>query len=637
MTYPRWELSNGRLVFKTGDAETCELMAADVFRVVFGNGNTVHGIAVQSRPEQDIPGIRFSRFPAKLAVRISGHIPGSLRAEHGIQLEGQFRATGWNGGDQLIIDSQWLPVDTTEVESAKTWLAEASISGGSPLTIGQLIALRTDRQLPFALIDDTEAFDSLQPSEGHVGQPSSVEGLQATLYPYQQTGIRFLTMVADQGVGCILGDEMGLGKTLQVIGLVVHLHRNGRTPCLVIAPATLLENWRRELATFAPHLVTTIHAGPHRTGTPEGLQGFDVVITSYDMVIRDELLLGNMSWEMIALDEAQNIKNPEALRTLAVKRLPRRVSIAVTGTPVENRLEDLWSIADFALPGLLGSLADFRSLFADSAEDAATLAPIVSPILLRRRVADVANDLPPRIDIPQSINLSADLAAAYDEVRLQALNECGPAGGLVATSRLRLFCAHPALVSGVAVGDVTDAPKFARLVELLDEIFEAGEKALVFTTYQEMTDLFMAHIPTRWPTHYFDFIDGRVAVPQRQPTVDRFFDHHGPGALFLNPKAAGTGLNITAANHVIHFNPEWNPALTDQATARAHRRRQTRPVTVHSLFYADTIEDVIMERASFKRNLANGAVSGHEGDMDASYIAKALQVTPLASQEASRR
>lgn len=636
MTYPCWEASNGRLTLKIRESEAYEPTASEIFSVVFGHEQTVRGILIRSRPDRDIPEIRFSRFPANLAIRISGRIPRSLRFEHGVQLQGHFYPADWDR-DQLIIEDRWYPLDEAEIADAVGWLAKMGLSGDARLTLGQLIALRLDRQPPCVLIDDAEAFDSAEPPDDQVNQVSLLEGLQAKLYPYQESGVRFLSSVADQGVGCILGDEMGLGKTLQVIGLLVYLRRTGSKPCLVIAPATLLENWRRELATFAPQLATTIHAGPYRTGIPTGFKAFDVVITSYDMAIRDEVLLSNISWEIIALDEAQNIKNPEASRTLAIKRLPRRVSIAVTGTPVENRLEDLWSIADFALPGLLGSLSDFQSTFRDSVEDAVALEPIVTPILLRRKVADVARDLPARISIPQPIDLGSKFAAIYDHVRLQALNEYGPAGGLVATTRLRLFCTHPALVDGTVIDEISDVPKFRRLIELLDEIFALNEKALIFTTYQEMIDIFMRHIPKLWPAQFFGFIDGRVPVTERQPTVDRFLQHAGSGALFLNPKAAGAGLNITAANHVIHFNPEWNPALTDQATARAYRRRQTRPVTVHSLFYADTIEEVIMERASFKRNLASGAIGGHGGDVDASYIAKALHISPIAGKETSNR
>jgi SNF2 family DNA or RNA helicase len=217
---------------------------------------------------------------------------------------------------------------------------------------------------------------------------------------------------------------MGLGKTIQVITLVLAEKAAGRGPSLVVTPATLLENWRRELALFSPTLSVKVHAGPGRVGIASRLMGFDVIITSYDTAVRDEPLLSSIPWNLLALDEAQNIKNPDAQRTLAVKGIPRRVSLAVTGTPVENRLVDLWSLSDFALPGLLGDRHAFERLFADTDSDAADLAPIVAPILLRRRVRDVAKDLPERIDVAQPISMSRHMAENYERTRQAAISEC---------------------------------------------------------------------------------------------------------------------------------------------------------------------------------------------------------------------
>ena len=343
----------------------------------------------------------------------------------------------------------------------------------------------------------------------------------------------------------------------------------------------------------------------------------------------DEELLAQIHWNVMALDEAQAIKNPEALRTCAVKRITRRVSIAITGTPLENRIDDLWSLADFALPGLLGDLNAFQTEFGNVLEDAARLAPVVAPLLLRRKVLDVAQDLPERIEVPQALQMSLSLAETYEALRKQTLEEFGPAGGLVATTRLRMLCAHPSLVGSWHPDPSMEMPKYARTVELLDEIFSVGEKALVFSTYQAIADLFMDDMPKRFPDGFFRFIDGRIEGLERQAIVDDFFAHDGYGALFLNPKAAGSGLNITAANHVIHYNPEWNPALTAQASARSYRRKQTRPVTIHHLFYVQTIEEVIRDVAAFKQELAGEAVTGHDGRVDTLAIANALQISPL--------
>jgi SNF2 family DNA or RNA helicase len=457
-----------------------------------------------------------------------------------------------------------------------------------------------------------------------------VEGLHAKLYPYQKDGVAFLRLVADEGLGCILGDEMGLGKTLQVIALIQAETNVHRAPALVIAPATLLENWRRELALFAPQLSVLVHAGPNRPGQAGKLTSFDVVVTSYETAVRDEPMLSSVSWNVLAVDEAQSIRNPEAQRTLAIKRLPRRVSLAVTGTPVENRLADLWSLSDFALPGLLGGVADFHAAYDDTATDASRLAVVVAPILLRRRVSEVAKDLPPRIDIPQCIMMTRALAETYEEVRKEAEAEYGPAAGLVSLQKLRMFCSHPMLVDRWEGDPATGMPKFQRLLEILEEVFARGEKALVFGSYTKMADILVDHLPKAFPSGFFRCIDGRTAIADRQPTVDGFSEFAGYGALVLNPKAAGVGLNITAANHVIHYNPEWNPAVEDQASARAYRRKQTRSVTVHHLYFGDTVEDVMVARLNFKRSLAGAAVTGHTGDATTADVLRALAISPMS-------
>ncbi|WP_185732449.1 DEAD/DEAH box helicase [Burkholderia sp. Bp8963] len=506
------------------------------------------------------------------------------------------------------------------------WLEVAGVKPDGLITVGDLVVLRAQKETPFAVFDEV-AFDA---AKSVIDEPRApIAGFSGALYPYQLSGVAFLSLVAEQGVGCILGDEMGLGKTAQVIALLQIEKNAGRGPALVVAPATLLENWRRELASFAPTLTVSLHAGADRAGISARLQGTDIILVSYDTAIRDEEILSQIAWNIIALDEAQAIKNPEAQRTVTVKRLPRRVSIAVTGTPLENRIDDLWSLADFAMPGILGGRNAFLSQFGNEIGDAVRLAPIVAPMLLRRKVLDVAQDLPERIEVPQALQMSLPLAQVYEALRKQTLEEFGPTGGLVATTRLRMLCAHPQLVGSWHADPSVEMPKYERTVELLEEIFSGGEKALIFSTYQAMANLFMSDMPRRFPKAFFDFIDGRVEGAMRQAVVDRFFEHQGYGVLFLNPKAAGSGLNITTANHVIHYNPEWNPALTAQASARSYRRKQTRPVTIHHLFYVQTVEDVIRGAAAFKQDLAREAVTGHEGNIDPMAIAQALQVSPL--------
>lgn len=621
---PSWKVENGHLLNIREGSGWVQPSASEVWSAVFG------GSGRADSPANALPDFEFSRFPAELAIEVFGSAPDDIRT--------RLLAIGTNGmaplvtpeSDQVFIGNIWHPIRTDDYTEALGILSERGIAGGTTASVGQLIWLRTHAQgLGFGLVDSLQTSDPAQ-----VRAPSAMDtaawGLQADLYPYQKDGVHFLKLIADQGLGCILGDEMGLGKTIQVITLMLAEKSAGYGPSLVISPATLLENWRRELGLFAPSLAVRIHAGPDRAGIASRLAGFDVVVTSYDTALRDEPLLSFITWNLLALDEAQNIRNPDARRTVAVKGLLRRISIAITGTPVENRLMDLWSLSDFALPGLLGDRDEFERLFADTEADAAGLAPIVAPILLRRRVRDVARDLPERIDVAQPLSMSRAMAEDYERIRLEALAEYGKSGSLVALQRLRMFCTHPALIGSWRDDPADGMPKYQRLLELLEELFQQGEKCLIFTSYTGMTDIFLADLPQRFPGSFFSFMDGRVPVPQRQQTVDDFSAATTGGALFLNPRAAGVGLNITAANHVIHYNPEWNPALQDQASARAYRRKQQRPVTIHQMFFVDSVEELVVGRLALKRGLSEHAATGHEGGATVSEVMQALQISPLS-------
>ena len=628
MNLARWILEEACVRLKLSTGETAEPTAAEVFKAAFGRSVEWRGIAV-GNPLVDLPDLAFSREAAQPLLRIQEK-GAEVTAELGIETDTGFFQIA-RGCDQVVVAMCWYPVHVAALEEARTWLKAIGIEVGAKLTVGQLVALRMRADAPFSMLDEVTLTSTGLASA--VTQVQEIPGFAGTLYPYQRQGVSFLQLISQQGVGCILGDEMGLGKTAQVIALL-QLEKNARRgPSLVVAPATLLENWRREIGLFAPQVSVLVHAGLDRAGIASKLRLCDVVLVSYETAIRDEALLCAVAWNVVALDEAQNIKNPEAQRTLTVKSIPRRVSVAITGTPLENRLDDVWSIVDFALPGLLGDLPAFRSEFGKEVSAATRLAPIVAPVLLRRLVADVAQDLPERIEVPQALLMSEALAEAYEVLRNSTLVEYGPAGGLVATTRLRMLCAHPTLVGQWDSDPAFEMPKYARTLEILDEVFSNGEKALVFSTYQDIADLFMSDMPARFPAGFFRQIDGRVDVAERQGIVDDFFDFQGFGALFLNPKAAGTGLNITAANHVIHYNPEWNPALTAQASGRAYRRKQTRPVTIHHLFFANTVEEVVRDTAIFKQSLAGEAVTGHDGNVDPLVIARAMKVSPFSASK----
>ena len=594
----------------------------------------IYDALVERRPLEkwiatDIHGLRASRYPLSPVLAIMGQegipsysIQGTCR---GVELELQL--ADLERGHK-IANGTWYPI---EPSSAAEVLELLRVTGA---TVGRARSLKSFLALCKAASAGSQVENRMAgiPVSPLAFAPSADDvptGIDATLYEYQLAGWRWLKFLLSEGAGGLLADEMGLGKTLQIIGVLSDSGGVPLRPALIVAPGSLLENWYREIGKFAPHLKTVKHHGPLRTGSPATLRTNDVVVTSYDTVVGDNSLLNMILWKVVVLDEAQFIRNPNAQRTRAVKRLRRDSGLAVTGTPIENRLLDVWSIMDFVLPGHLGDAKSFETAFPDDVDGAARLEPLLSPLILRRRIADVAQDLPPRIDIPQMLELDDSEAAAYDAERVRICEEYGSSATLVSLTSLRRFCAHPSLMEGaVGHGNPMSFSKFRRLDEIVEEIFERNEKVIIFTSFTAMADIIARHVQTRFDA-FAGIIDGRLETDNRQPLIDAFGAVNGPAALVLNPRAGGAGLNITAANHVIHYNPEWNPALEDQASARAHRRGQELPVTVHRLLITDTVEDVVNSRLARKRELSGKAVIGVEGkDDDYGDIATALSLSP---------
>lgn len=633
----RWSREGNVLHVLLSDCTIRVPTADEIYRIAIENED----ICGLPRPilVKGCPDIGFSRYPLTLEIRIesdkSAQRLGIRAAVYAVGLGELVALHDFNSrkADHVLVGRQWYPLARGSLDEVRAIFAEASITEVGDLNLKQYLKLLQLAPTHPAITDLSDgAASALRLTDsGDRGVPPNFSG---SLYPYQVQGWRWLRLIAAQEVGGILADEMGLGKTVQIAVLLAAESRAGRQPSLVVATGTLLENWRRELAKFVPSLRVRIHRGADRSGFPKDLVSNDVVLTSYDTLIRDLSLVRQIQWNIVVLDEAQAVKNPLTKRASAVKRIPRRVGIAVTGTPVENRLTDLWSITDFALPGFLGVLRDFERTFPNDEDGAAALEPLVSPVLLRRRVADVAADLPARIDIPQALELSSEQADAYETLRHSILDEYGNAATLVALTKLRMFCAHPRLLGIPSTDPVSVSAKYERLTEILGEICAAQEKVIIFTSFNEMSDLLVLDLGLRFgvPT---SLIDGRTSIDARQPTVDKFSAEPGGAILILNPRAAGTGLNITAANHVIHYNLEWNPAVEDQASARAYRRGQTRPVTVHRLFYIDTVEETIDERLAAKRLLFGMAVVGTDGSKDdVADIAAALARSPARTAAA---
>lgn len=531
--------------------------------------------------------------------------------------------------DQCICDDEWFYISGSVQELAEI-LKKAEIKCDGRLTSVQYVEIIKNQDI-FELgtiINNVETSLLNKPVNTEAELPRK---LNAKLYAYQKTGYFWMKYMLDESGGCILGDEMGLGKTLQVITLMLEYKHKGKIPMLVVAPVSLLQNWKRECEKFAPDLRCCVHHGAFRTGRFKEFENYDVVIISYSIAVNDASILNMVDWKLVVLDEAQNIKNPGSERTKFVKKIPRKCSIAVTGTPFENHVSDIWSLVDFVIPGLFGTQAEYNNVITDDIEGADKIEPMLSSIMIRRMVKDVATDLPEKVVIPQPLIMSAVESEKYEEFREEAQGSTESGNlNLGVLQKLRMFCTHPAICDDEECKDYYAASvKYQRFCEILEEVCSLKEKVIMFTSYQKMFDIVDKDVPDRYDIPVWK-INGSTPVEERQHIVDVFNEFQGSALLVLNPRAAGTGLNITAANHVIHYNLEWNPALEDQASARAYRRGQQKTVFVYRFYYEDTVEQIVNERIERKREMASTAVVGTDGKVEnREDIIAALNISPI--------
>ena len=514
--------------------------------------------------------------------------------------------------ENVLIGNRLAILDRSDYQIILNQLKLLDIEQSRGCTIEQILNLQLSDSGIQVFGQERLVAERMPPAIEAVSRPVM---LQATLFPYQERGYEYLKLMRSIANGCILGDEMGLGKTMQAIALLCNELGASRYPNLVVSPATLCRNWVRELQKFAPSVTTLEHVGPLRSGSAATLREAPIVITSYETLISDVTLMNRVDWNCVVLDEAQAIKNPASRRAGIVKSLNRRFSLAITGTPIENHLEDLWSILEFAEPSVLGSIHDFRARFEDNEQDASELQKITRPLVLRRRQGDVESDLPELIQIPLPLVMSSRERMIYDEQLSEIHN--GEIPALVGVQKLRMICA---LGNSESSSDVSSA-KIERLAELLEELFWGNRKAIIFGSYQNQIDKIVDSLRQRFPNAMVEHIDGRVAVKDRLAVVDSYTNFEGPAVLVLNPRAAGVGLNITAATCVVHFNPEWNPAVTDQATKRAHRTGSKQSVTVYHFCFENSVEERIVERALSRRQLAAIGAPGSDEEPGMSDIA----------------
>jgi SNF2 family DNA or RNA helicase len=472
-------------------------------------------------------------------------------------------------------------------------------------------------------LDDAEADTAWREHLGRLagGREAKVpRTLEAELRDYQVEGFAWLARLADWGAGACLADDMGLGKTVQALALILHRSaptraRSAGKGTLVVAPTSVCYNWLSEAARFAPTLRARLYAGPDRSLDDVGAK--DLVVCSYTILQQDLEALTGHGWRTVVLDEAQAIKNIGTRRAQAAMKLQAGFRMITTGTPVENHLGELWTLFRFLVPGLLGSAESFQKRFAipierdRDGEVRALLRRLIAPFILRRTKAQVLEQLPPRTEITIKVDLGPEERALYETLRraaverLDSAEERGAIQVLAEIMRLRRACCNPRLL-GPQAGRIPSA-KLEAFVEIVDELLDNRHRALVFSQFTDHLALVRERLDEMGVT--FQYLDGSTPMGERRKRVDAF--QAGEGDLFLiSLKAGGTGLNLTAADYVIHLDPWWNPAVEDQASDRAHRIGQERPVTIYRLVARDTIEERIVELHHRKRELAESLLEG---------------------------
>ncbi|MCA9294438.1 MAG: DEAD/DEAH box helicase [Phycisphaerales bacterium] len=577
----------------------------------------------------------------------------------------EFEALAKQRSPLVRINGQWVEVRQEDIERAVAFI-RANPGGDARLGEVMRMAYNTDRRTGINVLGvDAEGWAGLILGEdGAQRMPTLDEpvGFHGTLRPYQKRGLSWLVFLDSAGLGPCLADDMGLGKTIQLLALLLHERADGVEspgPTLLVVPMSIVGNWMREAHRFAPSLRTHVHHGAERlTGEAFADKAItsDLVITTYALAHRDREMLERVGWHRVVVDEAQNIKNPSAKQSQAIHGLDAPRRIALTGTPLENRLSELWSIMDFCNPGLLGSAGEFRRHFAvpveryRDRERGQQLRSLVRPFILRRLKTDrtVISDLPEKLEHKEYCHLTPDQAELYESTVKLMLGEIERAEGirrrgivLTTLVRLKQICNHPDLIpskddslaesSGLPA--VARSGKCIRLLEMLEEVIDSSQQALIFTQFRAMGDMLTAMV-----RHAFDrdvlFLHGGVPQAQREKMVDRFQQGDGSAPIFvLSLKAGGVGLNLTAASHVFHFDRWWNPAVENQATDRAFRIGQSKTVNVHKFIVGGTLEDRIDQMIESKVALAEDIIGSGEDwltEMSSQQLRDVLTLRPGA-------
>ena len=590
----------------------------------------------------------------RLGLKISAETPQEKSGRLGLQSLLNFQWHLAIGGqtiskvqfDKLVklnsplveINGEWVELRPQDIKTAQTFFS----SRKEQMSLSLEDALRISKgdtqvieKLPVVSFEASGALAELigaLTNNQEIQPLTTPQSFRGELRPYQERGAGWLAFLERWGLGACLADDMGLGKTIQFIAFLLHLKEENvlEKPTLLVCPTSVMGNWQKEVKKFAPTIKVLEYHGdkrPKGKAFTEAVNKHDIVITSYSLIHRDIKLLKAVEWQIIVLDEAQNVKNSDAKQSQAVRQLETTFRIALTGTPVENRLQELWSILDFLNPGYLGNKQFFQRRFAMPIEkygDTASLnqlRSLVQPFILRRLKSDkdIIQDLPEKQEMTVFCGLTSEQATLYQQLVDESLVEIESAEGLQRRGmilgllvKLKQICNHPSQYLKLATLEKHHSAKLQRLEEMLDEVLAEGDRALIFTQFAEWGKLLKSYLEKKLEREIF-FLYGSTSKKQREEMIDRFqHDPQGPPIMILSLKAGGVGLNLTRANHVFHFDRWWNPAVENQATDRVFRIGQTRNVQVHKFVCTGTLEEKINDMIESKKQLAEQVVGAGE-------------------------
>ncbi|BAY97003.1 SNF2-related helicase [Tolypothrix tenuis PCC 7101] len=590
----------------------------------------------------------------RLGLKITAETPNQKQGRLGLQSLLNFQWKLAIGGqtiskaqfDRLValnsplveINGEWVELRPQDIKTAQAFFASRKEKMSLSLEDALRLGTGDTQAIEKLPVVSFEASGALQELIGALTNNQAIAPLptpanfKGQLRPYQQRGAAWLAFLERWGLGACLADDMGLGKTVQFIAFLLHLKEQDalEKPTLLVCPTSVLGNWEREVKRFAPTLKILQYHGdkrPKGKAFTDAVKKYNLVVTSYSLIHRDLKSLQSVEWQALVLDEAQNVKNSDAKQSQAVRQLEATFRIALTGTPVENRLQELWSILDFLNPGYLGNKQFFQRRFAMPIEkygDSASLnqlRSLVQPFILRRLKTDrdIIQDLPEKQEMTVFCGLTPEQATLYQKVVEESLADIDTATGLQRRGmilalliKLKQVCNHPAQYLKAASLDKYHSGKLQRLDEMLEEALAEGDRALIFTQFAEWGKLLKPHLEKQLGREIF-FLYGSTSKKQREEMIDRFqHDPQGPPIMILSLKAGGVGLNLTRANHVFHFDRWWNPAVENQATDRVFRIGQTRNVQVHKFVCTGTLEEKIHDMIESKKQLAEQVVGAGE-------------------------